>query len=123
MIDILLKLPSPALTRNRHMISGLTTAFKARAFGKHLFTSAEGGNMLINSTHEMAVHVIEDLPITPAILDEEGNVITPAVTEGLHLMIRIVEGTPTAIAWLASRGNLPAGVAEVVNPGTVGWSD
>lgn len=122
MIDILLKLPPTALTGNRRLNAGLTTALKARGIGDFLFTrDVDGEDSVMMASHEMAVRIIKDLGITPAILNEDGDVITPAITAGPHLMIRMVDGSDAHGAWLASRDVLPVGVSERLNPGTVGW--
>ena len=111
MIDLMVKIPSRSQAINRLRALGLSEL---------LAKDEEGNDFIVTASHDVAVKYFPDLMVTPGVYNDEGEEITPPVTAGPHLMIRLL--SDMAMAKMGAFYDLP--VFEVVtNPGTVGWAD
>lgn len=119
-LDIMLKLPADALDSPRKLKKSVSDTFKAQDIGEFFLN----GDELVTASHDIAIKAFADLPTAWATRDKDGKELTPAIFDGPHLMVRILDHlSPNAkVAWNKVKDSLPAGVSIVANPGTVAWA-
>src|SRR3990167_8431658 len=66
-----------------------------KSYDLQLVLKDENGKELLGGVynHEVAAQYFPSVILSPAVLDRKGNVITPAVVAGPHMMIRYVSGS------------------------------
>ena len=116
-LDVWLKINGP--------MSQIKNAFKSMGLDKEMLREDEDGNLQLTVfNHDVAMVYVPDLIVKYATLDKDGNILTPAIHAGPHLMIRFVipEAKNRGRQKILESGGLPLGLERVPAPSTMKWA-
>ena len=116
-VDVWLKISGP--------MSQVKNAFKTLGLDKEMLRLDEDGNLQLTVfNHDVAMVYVPDLITKYATLDKDGNILTPAIHAGSHLMVRFI--SPAAKnkgrQKILDAGGLPPGLQRVPAPTTMKWA-